>query len=136
MQSSGASVPSSTAEKAGQDTECHPASDRSPPEAGVATVTAIGGRLGLEYANTAKLCSLFESLHRQFEKSSLPFQRRSSTQKSAVPTRAMQEMNRNFSLQYLVLQQNIQQENPELTALSNVMKARHDAAKNALNNVR
>jgi hypothetical protein len=88
------------------------------------------------FANTAKLCSLFESLHRQFEKSSLPYQRRSSTQESAAPTRAMQEMNRNFSLQYLALQQKIQQENREFTALSNVMKARHDAAKNALNNIR
>jgi len=87
-------------------------------------------------ANNAKLCSLFGSLHRQVEKLSLPYQRRSPTQESAASTRAMQEMNRNFSLQYLALQQKIQQEHREFTALSNIMKARHEAAKNALNNIR
>jgi hypothetical protein len=56
--------------------------------------------------------------------------------KLALPTREMQEANTSYSLQYLQLQQKIQAENREFTALSNVMKARHDAAKNSINNLR
>jgi hypothetical protein len=48
----------------------------------------------------------------------------------------MQNLSLTFSLQYLSLQQKIQQETREYTLLSNIMKARHDAAKNAINNIR
>jgi len=48
----------------------------------------------------------------------------------------MQEMSMSFSLQYLRLQSAIQQETREFTLLSNIMKARHEAAKNAINNIR
>lgn len=48
----------------------------------------------------------------------------------------MQEMNMSFNLQYLSLQQQMQHENRRYTTLSNVMKTRHDTAKNAINNLR
>ena len=48
----------------------------------------------------------------------------------------MPEMNQSFSLQYLAIQQKIQQETREYNLLSNIMKTRHEAAKNAINNVR
>ena len=51
-------------------------------------------------------------------------------------TRNMQEMNRSFNLQYLAVQQQIQSDNRKFTVLSNVMKTKHDTAKNAINNVR
>ncbi len=51
-------------------------------------------------------------------------------------TRRMQELNQSFNLQYLNLQQNMQSENRQFTTLSNVMKTKHDTAKNAINNVR
>jgi hypothetical protein len=51
-------------------------------------------------------------------------------------TRQMQQMNQSFNLQYLLLQQQMQSENRQYTALSNVLKTRHDTAKNAINNVR
>ncbi|MFC1610680.1 hypothetical protein ACFL6C_06970 [Myxococcota bacterium] len=47
-----------------------------------------------------------------------------------------QEMNMSFNMQYLGLQQKMQSDNRQFTALSNIMKTKHDAAKNAINNVR
>ena len=51
-------------------------------------------------------------------------------------TEGMQEMNRAFSMQYLGIQEKIQQETREFAMLSNIMKAKHEAAKNAINNIR
>jgi hypothetical protein len=48
----------------------------------------------------------------------------------------MQEMNQGFNLQYLNLQQKIQAENRAYTALSNVMKTKHDTVKNAIGSAR
>ena len=48
----------------------------------------------------------------------------------------MQEMNQSFNLQYLMLQENMQQEQRQFSLLSNIMKTRHDGAKNVINNVR
>ncbi len=51
-------------------------------------------------------------------------------------TRRMQELNQSFNLQYLGLQQNMQADNRQFTTLSNIMKTKHDTAKNSINNVR
>lgn len=51
-------------------------------------------------------------------------------------TREMQEMNQSFNLQYLQLQQKMQADSRQFTLLSNIMKTKHDTAKNAINNVR
>jgi hypothetical protein len=48
----------------------------------------------------------------------------------------MQELNQSFNLQYLSLQQNMQADNRQFTTLSNIMKTKHDTAKNSINNVR
>ena len=53
-----------------------------------------------------------------------------------VATRQMQEMNMSFNLQYLMLQQKMQSDNRQFTLMSNIMKTKHDTAKNAINNVR
>jgi hypothetical protein len=50
--------------------------------------------------------------------------------------RKLMEMNQSFNMQYLGLQQEMQAENRKFTALSNIMKTRHDTAKNAISNVR
>ena len=42
---------------------------------------------------------------------------------------------RAFNLQYLQLQENMQRESREFTALSNVMKVKHDSAKAAIHNI-
>lgn len=51
-------------------------------------------------------------------------------------TGQLREMNASFSMQYLQMQQKIQQETREFNLLSNVMKTKHEAAKNAVNNIR
>jgi len=50
-------------------------------------------------------------------------------------TRALQQEAQSFNLQYLQLQESMQRESREFTALSNVMKVKHDTAKSAINNV-
>jgi len=51
-------------------------------------------------------------------------------------TTEMDEMSQSFSLQYLQLQQDMQADNRQFTLVSNIMKVKHDTAKNAINNVR
>lgn len=46
------------------------------------------------------------------------------------------EMQESFNLQYLQLQQNMQQQNRQFTLVSNIMKVKHDTAKAAINNIR
>jgi hypothetical protein len=50
--------------------------------------------------------------------------------------RALQEANMSYNVQYLNLQQEMQAENRAFTALSNVMKSKHETVKNAINNIR
>jgi type IV secretory pathway TrbL component len=50
-------------------------------------------------------------------------------------TRALQSEARTFNLQYLQLQDGMQRESREFTALSNIMKVRHDSAKSAIGNI-
>ena len=50
--------------------------------------------------------------------------------------KAMQEMEQSFNLQYLQLQKQMQDENRRYTLVSNIMKTKHDTAKNAINNIR
>jgi len=51
-------------------------------------------------------------------------------------TKQMREMQMSFNLQYLQLQSQLQNENRSYTAISNIMKTKHDTAKNSINNVR
>jgi hypothetical protein len=48
----------------------------------------------------------------------------------------MQETQMSFNLQYLQLQSQMQNENRSYTAVSNIMKTKHDTVKNSINNVR
>jgi hypothetical protein len=50
-------------------------------------------------------------------------------------TRTLQQEARTFNLQYLQLQEQMQRESREFTAVSNVMKVKHDSAKSAINNI-
>ena len=53
-----------------------------------------------------------------------------------VAAQDFQEMNMSFNMQYLMLQQKMQSDNRQFTLLSNIMKTKHDTAKNAISNVR
>lgn len=48
----------------------------------------------------------------------------------------LKEMQMSFSMQYLQLQQQMQNENRSYTAISNIMKTKHDTAKNSISNIR
>jgi hypothetical protein len=50
-------------------------------------------------------------------------------------TRILQQEGQSFNLRYLELQERLQRETREFTAISNVMKVRHDAARAAIQNV-
>ena len=51
-------------------------------------------------------------------------------------TKQMQETQMSFNLQYLQLQSQMQQENRSYTAVSNIMKTKHDTVKNSISNIR
>jgi hypothetical protein len=51
-------------------------------------------------------------------------------------TRSMQETQMSFNLQYLQLQSQMQHENRSYTAISNIMKTKHDTVKNSIGNIR
>ena len=55
---------------------------------------------------------------------------------SVATNRRMQEMQMSFNLQYLQLQSKMQHENRSYTAISNIMKTKHDTVKNSISNVR
>ena len=46
------------------------------------------------------------------------------------------EMNQDFNMQYLNLQESMQAESRQYTAMSNVSKTKTDTAKNSLSNVK
>lgn len=48
----------------------------------------------------------------------------------------MQEQNQMFNLQYMHLQQELQSDNRHFSTMTNLLKARHDTAKSAINNMR
>lgn len=51
-------------------------------------------------------------------------------------TEQMGETQMSFNLQYLQLQSQMQHENRSYTAISNIMKTKHDTVKNSISNVR
>lgn len=51
-------------------------------------------------------------------------------------TKEMQEMQMSFNLQYLNLQNQMQNENRQFTMISNIMKTKHDTVKNSISNIR
>ncbi|MBZ5529153.1 MAG: hypothetical protein LAN71_14795 [Acidobacteriia bacterium] len=51
-------------------------------------------------------------------------------------TKEMQETQMSFNLQYLQLQSQMQNENRSYTAISNILKTKHDTVKNSIGNIR
>ena len=51
-------------------------------------------------------------------------------------TKQVQETQMSFNLQYLQLQSQMQNENRSYTAVSNIMKTRHDTVRNSIPNIR
>ena len=51
-------------------------------------------------------------------------------------TQQMAEIQTSFNLQYLQLQNSMQNENRQFTMVSNIMKTKHDTVKNTISNIR
>ena len=60
----------------------------------------------------------------------------SASQSLMAATQQMQETQMSFNLQYLQLQNQMQNENRQYTAVSNIMKTKHDTVKNSISNIR
>lgn len=60
----------------------------------------------------------------------------SATDASIAASYNLMEMNQDFNLQYLNLQESMQAESRQYTAMSNVSKTKSDTAKNSLSNVK
>jgi hypothetical protein len=54
----------------------------------------------------------------------------------AAKGESAQETQMSFNLQYLQLQSQMQNENRQFTAVSNIMKTKHDTVKNSISNIR
>jgi hypothetical protein len=50
-------------------------------------------------------------------------------------TQGMQEMQMSFNMQYLQLQNSMQNDNRQFTMVSNIMKTKHDTVKNTISNI-
>jgi len=90
-----------------------------------------------------KLSALYSNLSKKVEEvgkaaSGVNSSRGSSSSVSQLlqATQQMQETQMSFNLQYLQLQQQMQQENRQYTEVSNIMKSRHDTVKNAIGNLK
>jgi hypothetical protein len=59
-----------------------------------------------------------------------------SSSQLLAATQQMQETQMSFNLQYLQLQNQMQNENRQYTAVSNIMKTKHDTVKNSISNIR
>jgi hypothetical protein len=59
-----------------------------------------------------------------------------SSQALLDATKQMQETQMSFNLQYLQLQTQMQNDNRQYTAVSNIMKTKHDTVKNSISNIR
>ncbi len=87
-------------------------------------------------ASATKMGVLYETLSKKAEEVGEMAAKGAPQDQLFAATQEMQEMNQSFNLQYLQLQQKMQGDNRKFTTLSNVMKTKHDTAKNAINNVR
>ncbi len=61
---------------------------------------------------------------------------RSAISRLNSASQQMQEMQMSFNLQLLKLQNKMSHENRQFTMVSNIMKNKHDTAKNSINNIR
>jgi hypothetical protein len=86
--------------------------------------------------SAAKLGTLYDSLSQRVEEMGNLAASGATWEQLTMAAREMQEMNQSFSLQYLQLQQKMQADNRKYTLVSNIMKTKHETAKNAINNIR
>jgi hypothetical protein len=80
---------------------------------------------------------IFSALSKKVDDlSKLAAQKGTSQAELMQATKNLQETQMSFNLQYLQLQNSMQNENRQFTMVSNIMKTKHDTVKNAISNIR
>ena len=80
---------------------------------------------------------IFSALSKQVEDlAKLAAQKGTSQSQLMQATKNMQEAQMSFNLQYLQLQNSMQNENRQFTMVSNIMKTKHDTVKNSISNIK
>jgi hypothetical protein len=101
---------------------------------------ALHAELDTSHANSARLEGQSSNLVNAFSRQVTDFLAlvagRPSQDRLVAATKQMQETQMSFNLQYLQLQSQMQHENRSYTAVSNIMKTRHDTVKNSISNIR
>ena len=107
----------------------------------VEALQAVHAELDANHADSARLEGQLIELVNAFAQKVADFLAlvaagRSTQDRLLAATKQMQETQMSFNLQYLQLQSQMQHENRAYTAVSNVMKTRHDTVKNSISNIR
>jgi hypothetical protein len=96
--------------------------------------------LDASHANDERLAEELFALTRDFVKQVEQFvalvASNATPMQLVAATKQMQETQLSFNLQYLQLQSQMQNENRAYTAVSNIMKTKHDTVKNSIGNIR
>lgn len=98
----------------------------------VKQVEMLYGKLDKEYLELLKLTEELDKALRSGKRSTLSKDLVNLDQE----LKAFRETRMSFNLQYLNLQNKISHENRQFTMVSNIMKNKHDTAKNSINNIR
>jgi len=92
------------------------------------------------HADTVQTAEKMSALYRALDKNVAAFTKLAAEggtrPQLLAAARQMQETQMSFNLQYLQLQNQMQNENRSYTAVSNLMKTKHDTVKNAIGNIR
>jgi hypothetical protein len=107
------------------------------------TLTGLTEDIERLTASQKNLYECFQNYQRMYEHLSrlatgLIRQVRSGVPQSQLlqASRQIEEMQMGFNLQHLMLQNKISQENRQFSMVSNIMKNKHDTARNSINNIR
>jgi predicted butyrate kinase (DUF1464 family) len=87
-------------------------------------------------ASKSKLSKELARSIKEVNEKSMKFYKKIETLANSPDGQEMQETQMSFNLQYLQLQSQMQHENRSYTAVSNIMKTKHDTVKNSINNIR
>ena len=86
---------------------------------------------------TEEQAKIYSALSKKIDDLSKLAVQKGTTQADLVQaTKNLQETQMSFNLQYLQLQTSMQNENRQFTMVSNVMKTKHDTAKNIISNIK
>lgn len=135
-------LPGESQKKAARATGLDPAALKAIDEMGPALV-----QLEASHQNLMRAVGALEGLYAKLsEKAAEVAKRATEARKAKAPgkatdrlleeTKEMEEMQQSFNLQYLTLQNQISHENRQYSMVSNIMKNKHDTAKNSINNIR